>query len=507
MPRYDDPLGCPDDPIANPVDTLRWIEYLLSPTSLGGAGRLAHVFTINGLTYPFVRHYNFAAVPDPPLSRRYDMYAGLHLARPGDLLFFFQADPQSPDAGIDSRRGIRGVYEVSGTPCRATDQVLDEEGGVGYAILHCCPECDTAHSTFSPTCPECNTVYPEVFLRCGGSEIARVLSSQISIKPLLLFERSVSDERTFGDLSTGGFVWTGRHDNAMGLGKGSSIRHLIPEEAFHLARLLLSEPGQRIGTASAHTHHLSEPLSHADGTPIEMIPTDERGVLAREDALYFILVQQTFDPDSNLRRRLRLDAPGLGWTDLEYVASNFPWGYTSGEADFVISFRCGQGRTRLLIIECKRDSAHDEAVLQVVLYADRVLQAFFTMIPEEWIPRASEVEVLPVVIARSLRRPRIEDQRLALPNPYPVERAYFGGRHVRATICTPLFYSYVPPRAEGIPSVRESARFGFAPIPEPDRLPIDWKPHLGAVGTSVEMNWILQHSWAEARQEAAHAAN
>lgn len=95
-----------------PKDVPRWITNYLSP-QCNKRARQAFQFTINGATYPFVRNFNFAALPDPPLRRRYSMLGALFLARPGDLMFFFQSDPQWRKDDISSRRGLRGIYVVS----------------------------------------------------------------------------------------------------------------------------------------------------------------------------------------------------------------------------------------------------------------------------------------------------------------------------------------------------------------------------------------------------------
>src|SRR6266545_3339408 len=145
-------LPDPFNPLEEPDRFLSWLERYLIPRPLGGGGHRAHQFTINGLTYPFVRYYNFAGVPDVPEVRQYDMYAGLHIPQDEDLLFFFQADPQAHSGDINSRRGIRGIYRVRGRPYRATAPARDEVSGVGYLLLDRCPNCQTPLSTLSSTC-------------------------------------------------------------------------------------------------------------------------------------------------------------------------------------------------------------------------------------------------------------------------------------------------------------------------------------------------------------------
>src|SRR5262245_34580698 len=102
-------------PPANDADLPDWISAYLGPTG-GKAAPRAHQFTLNGVTYPFVRDYRFAAVPDPHNYRRYSMLAGFYLARPGDLMFFFQADPSLDASDVDDRRGFRGIWRVVSAP-------------------------------------------------------------------------------------------------------------------------------------------------------------------------------------------------------------------------------------------------------------------------------------------------------------------------------------------------------------------------------------------------------
>jgi len=160
----------------------------------------------------------------------------------------------------------------------------------------------------------------------GGKEVpTRVLSSQLSIRPLAAFETSVSDERVYADMSDPGFVWVGRHDNAMGPGKGSSIRHLLPEEAIKMARLLVQEPGQHIGTPSPYQLMLGSPLAHENGLPIDELPTDHGGAVEREDELYYLITRQLFTKNSPLRTSLVSHLPpGITWNHIEYASSAFP---------------------------------------------------------------------------------------------------------------------------------------------------------------------------------------
>lgn len=487
-------------------DLQRWIVDYLTPAAMGGDGAQAHQFTINGFTYPFVRHHNFAAVPDPPKARRYDMLTGLHLARPGDLLFFFQSDPVAPLGGVDARRGIRGIYQVVGRPYRASQSVQEAHSPHRYEILHVCPGCGTFNATFAAKCPSCRVDYPPVTVAFGDPARKRVLSAQVRIKPLIAFERTVSDERVYGDMAKQGMIWIGRHDNAMGRGKGSSIRHLLPEEAALLGHMLATEPGQHIGQPNPRVPPAGTPLGHANGFPIDALPTTTTGQVLREDELYFVITDQLRTPNSNLRRALAPHLPaGLTWGHLEYASATMPWGYTAGAADYVLAFRDAAGRRFIVVIECKADTARDEAVLQVMLYIERVVQTLFLTAGAHAIP--GTVEVLPLVIAKGLKRTNGQPGRqLALPQPYAFTRGYFGGNRVTANVRTPVFLRYDTPRPQqaqppGFPH-RMSADFSFAPLPAARTGVIAWSPQPGSVGTGAEMRDITTTTWHQARQAA-----
>ena len=100
-----------------------------------------------------------------------------------------------------------------------------------------------------------------------------------------------------------------------------------------------------------------------------------------------------------------------------------------------------------MIVECKKDVAHDDAVLQAVLYCERVLQAAFLNAPKSAIPLASEpATVIPMVSAHSLKRPRRKDPRVALPSAYEIVPWYWPGTSVRARISYPVisFTDFLP---------------------------------------------------------------
>jgi len=344
------------------------IASYLSPSS-GKRARSAFQFTINGVTYPFVRNLNFAALPDPPRQRRYSMMGALFLARPGDLMFFFQSDPQWRNDDINSRRGLRGIYVVASTPFRGTDNIQDSS--TGYTMLGNCPNCHTFHATLSAKCPKCDKGYPKVNIQSRSDPYHNLLLSlRMEIKPLIVFERAISDERAYADMSDTGMIWIGRHDNQMGAGKGSSVRQLLPEEAVKITRMMLSEAGQKISFPQKVDYKFEKKeILNEDGTKVtdlELRPVNRLiKIVAQEHMLNFDIACSIDDRNSSFVKQLGNEFD-IG--EMEYVSSEFPWGYTAGESDFIVVFKNNTGRYKVFIMEFKRDWIDDATMIQVSLY-------------------------------------------------------------------------------------------------------------------------------------------
>ena len=217
---------------------------------------------------------------------------------------------------------------------------------------------------------------------------------------------------------------------------------------------------------------------------------------------------QSHDSASPFSREVQAKLPiGVEWTHLEYVAPLFPWGYTAGTADLVMTFRNQAGRRVIVVVECKRDTAHDEAVLQVILYAERVLQVAFASIPPDRVLAAGEpVDIITFIVAKGIKKIRADDARLAVPQLYSIERSYLGGPLVRALVHAPQFLCYdangACERDCGSDAVLAD-RLTFTHAPSTSILEVDWSPQVGSVGTTVELNQILNGSWADARAAAA----
>ena len=484
--------------IKAPTDTSKlteWIRAYLTPSKDKPTYR-AHQFTINGVTYPFVRDFYFAAVPDPPADRRHDMYAGLYLPRPGDLIFFFQSDPQWDFQNVESRRGLRGIYRILSTPFRDTLPI--QHPTTNYVMRGSCPACNTFHSTLAKKCPNCNRDYPSVIIPSRGPTkpyFELVLASRLEIEPLVIFERTASDERVYADMSDPGMIWIGRHDNQMGKGKGSSIRHLMPEEVVKLTRLMLAEPGQRITYPTKVNYpHQKLAMTNEDGTPatdlkIHFHSRTNQHELWYEDSLNFHISRVFDDIQSSFVQTLKAAINEPGWDNLEYVSSMFPWGYTAGTADFVLAFRDKNGRYKIVILELKKGLVTDDALLQVSLYVPWVVQVL-TQFAE---PTPKEISVFPIVIGLNLRG------TIASPQAYQYTANFNSGVKVLTHVESPKFLRYETKNAYQQGDIYYAKDIDY--LDESNRLrPIAWLPPRGVVGTQVEKNWLLDTSWREARR-------
>jgi len=305
----------------------------------------------------------------------------------------------------------------------------------------------------------------------------------MAIEPLVVFKRAVGDNRVYGDLSHRGMVWVGRFDNAMGRGKGSSIRALLPEEAVKLTELLLSEPAQGIIPPPGQPYQPLVPsqIANSDGTPVTCPKINRRpragDIVKIELSLNLDLAATITDPASPIRAAL---GARLSRGQLEYFSSEFPWGYTGDEADFVIALRNRQYRYRLLIIEFKRDKIGPDAIVQVLLYVWWVAQ----ICTQFAIPRPAEIEVVPIVIGR-----RIGDG-VARPLDYSYHVDLLGSFRLEVKVRSPRILTYTPVQTfdAGQTSYAQGIRYDDVSHQIPS---ISWQPPKGIGTTLAEREWVL----------------
>lgn len=471
-------------------DIPSWIKDYLAPRD----GKRAHVafqFTINGVTYPFVRNFHFAALPEPPLQRRYSMLGALYLTRPGDLMFFFQSDPQYRVDDINSRRGLRGIYRVASLPFRGTDNIKDKE--TGYTMLGSCPGCGSFNATLSRICPICRKEYPVMNIPSRSDPYHMLLLSlRMELEPLIVFERAISDERCYADTTDTGMIWIGRHDNQMGPGKGSSVRQLLPEEAVKMTRMMITEPGQKISYPKKKEYSFSKSeILNKDGTKVTDLElrkvNSSINIVAQEHMLNFDIARTVDQPDSSFVKSLGSDF-NIG--EIEYVSSEFPWGYTAGESDFIVSLRKKESRYKIYVMEFKRDKIDDDAMIQVSLYVRWVVQ----VMSQFAVPEIKHLQIVPIVIGRRLVPDTVR------PEPFSFSARYNSGVSVKADVESPIFIQYLPQKEYEKDGVLYARSLSYEDKSK-DIPKIEWVPEAGIVTSQVERDWVKTTSWDKAKKK------
>lgn len=404
-------------------------------------------------------------------------------------MYFFQADPQWTDEDIDSRRGLRGIYRVVGAPFRGTDDIVD--GGTGYTLLGSCPSCHTVHATLSSKCPLCGSNYPTMAVPSRQDPYHfLLLSLRLELEPLIVFERAVSDERCYADMTDTGMIWIGRHDNQMGAGKGSSVRQLLSEEAIKLTRMMITEPGQRIAYPIRVPYgQPREPVLNSNGTNATDFELREMNntvsIVAQEHMINFEIARTIDRAGSSIVAAL---GPDFVLDNIEYLSSEFPWGYTAGEADFVVSLAGEAGRYRLFVMEFKRDWLDDDAVIQVSLYTRWVVQVMTQFAS----PPVTELEVVPVLVGRRIRG------GTRRPASFNFNASYNSGARVTVRVQSPRCIVYEPRNIFERSGKTYASTLNFLDLSA--QLPqIAWIPPAGVVTSQVERTWVRESSWSDAR--------
>lgn len=262
-------------------DIAEWVLNYVQG-EVDGDNHRAHQYTVNHITYPFVRDQHFAAFPlVPPMSdgkesrddisstayrRQLELFAGASAVQPGDLMFFYKSDSQQESTSdydgygndLERNRGIVGVYRAlteAFVDWKSITHDLPDSSSTGYRIAGSCDECGCVFSWMrgdSKEGPEDN-FDGEDGGWCPGSALynghrhhvnkntkegSLALSGRIQLEPVVQYSLPATDNAVYGTLEGDAVVWTGRFDNAMGSGKGSTIRHLLPEEAAQVTRIL-----------------------------------------------------------------------------------------------------------------------------------------------------------------------------------------------------------------------------------------------------------------------------
>lgn len=425
-------------------------------------------------------------------KRRFSILSYLYSMRPGDLVFFFQADPQWP-ADILNRRGFRGIWRVASSPFRDTASI--RLNSTSYEILGSCPGCGSPFDFGAndlekgKKCPLCGASYGLVEVHAGEKKkkFSRVvLSARILIEPLVIFEKTAGDNRVYCDMETEPLIWVSRADNAMGKGKGSSIRTLLPEEAAKVAYMLATEDSQKTA---------SPPTRAYPGGKTERI-TDHNGVevkyprLVRTQGETYILAHELH---LNMYFSLHIDNPNhplpqlldIPLREVDYWSTEFPWGYTADTADFVLScWDEGKGRYRIYIFEFKREDIDRMSIAEVLLYIPWVTQ-IMTMFRHE----TEVVEVIPVLVGRTVKISH-------LPSGYSFQLKTIAGSRRTINVKTPVLLTYEPARVFWVKDAltketayyAEELNFNSKSLPTRSITP----PPRTYTTTNVEKEWVAK---------------
>jgi uncharacterized protein (DUF983 family) len=460
------------DPLKEPRELSYILWKFLKPRARP-APRV-HLLTINGLTYPIHRDFGFAAVPDPTevtrggssrlkfvvqrSKRRYSMLAYLFSMRPGDLIFFFQADPQ-PLGDILNRRGFRGIWIVASEPFRDVTAIKHPQ--TGYEILGECPQCGSPFNfgkdelvKGSRKCLLCEADYGSV--NVGARRYSRVvLSARLLIEPLVVFKKTAGDNRVYSDLITLPLIWISRTDNAMGPGKGSSIRTLLPEEAVKIAFMLATEEHQAIDDVKTQPYPGSryQILDYNDQpvTFLRAVYDDKRRdwVLDHELHLNLYFAMNIDFPDGPLQEKLRIPLEKVEWWTTE-----FPWGYTGDTADFTLTLWDDvKGRYAIYLFEFKKDDINKKALAEVLLYVPWVAQVLVNVASY-----SEEVEVYPILVGKDCRLKHIPEE-YSLDLEYAVVPMLNNViRKRRITVKPPVIFCYEIRDRDCVAVIKDDAR-------------------------------------------------
>jgi len=379
------------------------LNYIKTEDNLipNGKKPLIHQWTLNGYTYPFVLENLVAALPHPKPSpveigfleykgkyRRHSLLSHALLVKPGDLIFFFKADP-NPKGDY---RGIVGIFQAVSEVYSSEDALIlynpqDYNLPVQekpYKIYGICPieKCLQPYSSLK----KCINDH-EILLNGDCPEY--IFNLRLNLKPLLVFKYAIPDETVYADFRSFDpcsdvLIWTGRHDNAMGAGKGSSTRILLPEEALRISTLFTKVPNQEIlRLRNIHHKHTSLNIKNPDGTSINefvFIKNNNEYIAGEHDMITTAISLDIRNKNSILLQIFKQYIKKYTSSSfyLEYVSPEYPLGYTGTEVDYLVSFKETNKRIRyLFLIEIKKTTKEiQRGILQLWFYIYWVVQLF-----------------------------------------------------------------------------------------------------------------------------------
>jgi len=287
------------------------------------------------------------------------------------------------------------------------------------------------------------------------------------------------------DMADPGLIWISRADNAMGAGKGSSIRVLLPEEAAKLARMLANEPDQHVlvHVPSPYPSRTRAPIENDDGTEAIYPRLDSRQNIVQHELHLNLHIARTIDVG---RSSIQNALPGIiPLRDLEYWGSELPWGYTADTTDFVCTLRNKSGRYRIVIFEFKRDDISDNALVEIMLYVYWVVQVC-TQFAE---PPISEIEIVPVLIGR-------QNTLIRVPADFNFHVRYLVGPDKLVNVRSPQLIEYEP--ANIFINKKSGERYAKDIVYKNvtgSIKQVRFVPPLGAAMTQTERAWIRDQIW------------
>jgi len=521
------------------IDELEeWIREYLNPE---GEGHRAHKFICNVLTYPLVRDLHFAATPNPPhlvkttgevdvQNRVLSMISGICSTRPGDIIFFHQSERFGEDESLSeyfgyekdsqARRGALGVYRILSDPF-SDDQTL-EHPDTEYEITGECPKCETEFAWMKglndnqvrklkknrgdgklPSNGEIDRDW------CPGSVLVSsqdnhsnpknhsgclMLPNRLILEPLAIFPQPIGDNRLYMDLADETIFWTGRTDSKMGPGKGSTTRHILPEEAEKLVRFLKDEvdaAGEEVDLNPTRKEYptdeenLEEVKDHNQAQYRQYFKlAEDSDQLAAEFYLnlYFSL---NADKKSSISQTLS-DVYEL--KNLEYFSSEYPTGAAGDESDFLITFRkdSGSPRHRILHFEFKRGKVKNKTLAELMLYVPWIAQAM-TQFSK---PSVEEIDIVPILVGYEKTERKPHD--LKRTEEYSFSEKYIGGRKIKFTVKPSRTLLYEPKDEKKINGERYTTDLDFIEVSNECKK-VEWG-HLKGLSKS-DLDWVRKERW------------
>jgi hypothetical protein len=309
-----------------------------------------------------------------------------------------------------------------------------------------------------------------------------VLSARILIEPLIVFKRTAGDNRVYSDISVEPLVWISRTDNAMGPGKGSSIRVLLPEEASKVAYMLATEDFQSIDEDVCRYEYpgnTSTPITDHNNVESKyprVKRVNNQYVLEHEFHLNLYFALHIDDPNHTLNQLL--DIP---LNSVDYWTSELPWGYTGDTADFVLSlWDDNNGRHTIYLFEFKKDIVDKKALAETLLYIPWVVQVMTQFRYE-----TQNITVQPVIVGKRFNK------LPSIPRDYSFQLRFFTSNQPKTIIVRkPILLQYDVTNVQRVTDIYYADDLDFRIVNKPTRTIVPPPPSYTT--TEVEKDFVVQ---------------